>query len=588
MTDSDPQAAAATDQPSPPVDDLGDADDMPRASWWRSLPHVFPWLLGFIYWWASTRPYMLLLAGLPAILLAGLVGLGLLSRPFLSLDVMSERYKTAAWDALDAGRTDEARLCFEKLYQLGVMDERSEYRYATLLYEAGNKLESYERMSKLAPVDRTGFTPAHAFLARALMNNAFGFPLEKAQVLARGHLVAWGRAEPDDPEPQRLLGVLLHNMGEADEATEQLMKVADEQPEARLTLARVYRKTGKPNMAKEAAQQVIDQLRLQEASGKALTSRDLLLWTEAAGILEDYDQAEAVLQRGLARDPEDMMLRQAMGQLYFLRAHLLREHGLSRLADQLQYLEKALAANPRDVRVLARVAEITSLSDAQAERARELLSPLLAEGKAPALVHTILGSLAANQGNFERAQVHLEQACRLNPLGAVAMNNLAWLLSNIETPKLDRALQLANQAIDIEPSAGRFRETRGQILVKLERWSEAITDLEIALQELPELVEIHDALAKAYAALGDPQLAKVYRDKAQELRDKQPVEEMDDLEEVEDEEVENEEVDDSEAVEDEVEGEATEQEDNEEESANEDGTGEDGEGYKQRAVEESE
>lgn len=57
----------------------------------------------------------------------------------------------------------------------------------------------------------------------------------------------------------------------------------------------------------------------------------------------------------------------------------------------------------------------TALEGDKAKRAREILNPILAEGKAPALVHTILGSLAAADDNFELAAVHLEQACRLNP-----------------------------------------------------------------------------------------------------------------------------------------------------------------------------
>ena len=84
------------------------------------------------------------------------------------------------------------------------------------------------------------------------------------------------------------------------------------------------------------------------------------------------------------------------------------------------------------------VAQLTKEHRADSEKARDLLDPILAEGKAPELVHMVLGSISAQQGDLPLAKMHLEQTCRLNPRGAVALNNLAWVVSRQDEPDLGR------------------------------------------------------------------------------------------------------------------------------------------------------
>ena len=57
----------------------------------------------------------------------------------------------------------------------------------------------------------------------------------------------------------------------------------------------------------------------------------------------------------------------------------------------------------------------------------------------------------------------------------------------------------------------RFRQTRGQILLRLERYQEAVNDLEYALNGMPDVPTIHQSLSKAYDALGNRQLAAFHQ-----------------------------------------------------------------------------
>ena len=80
---------------------------------------------------------------------------------------------------------------------------------------------------------------------------------------------------------------------------------------------------------------------------------------------------------------------------------------------------------------------------------------------------------------------------------------------------MDQALKISNTAIKQTPAATpHFFETRGQILYRLERFQDAIPDLERAL-EVPALKPAaHKALAECYAKIGEAELARLHAEAA--------------------------------------------------------------------------
>ena len=110
-------------------------------------------------------------------------------------------------------------------------------------------------------------------------------------------------------------------------------------------------------------------------------------------------------------------------------------------------------------------------------------------------------SATSTRGRNDEARLHWEQALRLEPEMGVVANNLAWVLAHDEPPDLTRALELAERAVQSKPSDSRFRGTRGVVLMKLGRSSEAITDLEAELAGNPNRSSTHLALAAAMCLL---------------------------------------------------------------------------------------
>ncbi len=75
----------------------------------------------------------------------------------------------------------------------------------------------------------------------------------------------------------------------------------------------------------------------------------------------------------------------------------------------------------------------------------------------------------------------------------------------------EEGLKHAEAATVLDPNNAEYRETRGTLLFHLERWDEAIEQLEIALNGLSNPQPVHGSLATAYERLGKTRLADLHR-----------------------------------------------------------------------------
>src|SRR5262249_53241960 len=160
-----------------------------------------------------------------------------------------------------------------------------------------------------------------------------------------------------------------------------------------------------------------------------------------------------------------------------------------------------------DLELLKRLVAISRTTGPETEEAKALLESLLAQGKCVGTLHFLLGMHALDQKKMDEAKLHLNQAYQLSPNLPAVANNLAGVLAHADPPELTRALGIINSVLEKHPSDLNFRETRGQIYVKLEKWKEALEDLEAALPAFPKDRNLHQSLAKTYQQLGIPTMA---------------------------------------------------------------------------------
>jgi predicted Zn-dependent protease len=192
----------------------------------------------------------------------------------------------------------------------------------------------------------------------------------------------------------------------------------------------------------------------------------------------------SILEFGLVT-PQAAAYHQALAQVYDAWATVLEKDPKAALADRLALVERGLAHDRENAALLAKLLAVSKLSGAEADKARTAFQTLLAEGKSPAVLHLIMGVDAWQRGKAAEGKQHLEQAYRHYPQSTVVVNNLAWMLAREQPADLPRALALIDSALEHAPGQPRFRDTRGHILVKMGRWQEAVTDLEAALQAIP-------------------------------------------------------------------------------------------------------
>src|SRR5262249_17918096 len=118
---------------------------------------------------------------------------------------------------------------------------------------------------------------------------------------------------------------------------------------------------------------------------------------------------------------------------------------------------------------------------------------------------------AWQRGNADLAQKHFALSYNTAPHMPDVANNMAMILAIGKKPDLPRALAIIQSVVEKFPENPTFRDTRGQVLVKLGRCQEGVIDLEYALPKLISKARTHAALAQAYSSLGAQTLASQHQ-----------------------------------------------------------------------------
>lgn len=458
---------------------------------------------------APARPRRRLdwLAGLPAALVGGLALAVGWAAAMTTPGQIHMTYTDQAQRAARAGQHQVAKLCFERLALAPDSTAEAQFNLAWSLEALGNQRRAVSILDGLAPPDRPGYPAAQLRLAQILLNEK---PTpQRALWEAERHLRQALAGERTSVAANTLLAQILVATGRPEQATPFLHRAVTERPELRITLARVYRAVNQPDSARfEATQAVREFRRRSEANPDDPEAR--LRWAEAAAFLEDFATAADVLRRGWERT-NDPRYRPTLASLYAVWAATLKDDPKAEPGNRLALLEQGLRWDPTSKDLLGQFARMLQTGGAEAERARAMLRDLLAKGEDRAGIHFVLGVDAWLRARLDEARLHFEQAERSDPQSAVIVNNLAWMLVRGESPDPQRALTLANLAVERQPDNPRFHGTRGVALARLGRWKEALPDLEAALPASPRDADLHQALVDTYEHLGLAEMAAAHR-----------------------------------------------------------------------------
>lgn len=454
----------------------------------------------FLRKWIVSRPFPLLLWGLPAVAVLLAVGILVLTACRVSSSDLIVRYRESAREAIDRGDMKAAALWLEKTTQLNSNDPMHKFGLAVTIDQDGHRDRARQIMRRIAPAATEGYPDAHFWLAQDLIQQAIPISSETAKTIEH-HLRQSLRSEQFKCEAHALLGHLLLDRRDLRQAVSHFQVAVKEIPEHHLLLAELYDRLGQPERTARSARLAAEHYsQLVEAEPDVWEHR--LRWSRAELLRQDQSKAVAILEQGIdkAADPEPLREALVAACLDWLGDVAKRQpHNLGK---QLDVLNIAFRHHPENAEVLGLIANlaIREQDGADNERAVQLGNALklsLATGSAPALVHLILGTRDIQYGRADSAMMHLELAHEANPTMPLVVNSLAWALAHEQPPNLGHALQLIDMAGQLSDYP-ELRGTRAVVLAAVGRRQDAILQLRALVDVHPDPNWVHEKLADLY------------------------------------------------------------------------------------------
>ena len=423
-------------------------------------------------------------------------------------------YRAAVQDARDAKDYELARFLEHKLEQLGADTKLANFKAAAALGEEGKVDEAYALMQALAPEDRPEYAPAHDWILRRLLGSDLDIEGDERLRLAGFHLAHLKALGFKGEEYDLLKAIWLAQSGQLEEASTLLEPLIAGNQFAALQRFEIDRSLKRDDEARRDARSLTTFFEAARRRKEKFASDQYRAWAQAEQLLGDVANWSRVVREWLALDPNSADARAAVVFLDSMEfsdilksPHADGKELAKRLLEVAKLTDKPMALDPQ-------VADLYHMRR-QSPAISEMLDQLIAMDDAPLALTAVLGTAAALEGDIVVARTMLGRVVAQDEKNAVAWNNLAWAASQDPDKDLNKALAAVNTALRLTPEEFRFRETRGQILVSLGRYQEAIDDLEFALNGMPDATPIHVALATAYDKLGKTELADAHRKQAQ-------------------------------------------------------------------------
>ena len=478
--------------------------------WLRSISH-------FTWCWTITIPWRTLGAAAPSLLALFLIlmtfALTYSSDPRWRRRLVEEQLTQAT----RTGATKEIALLSRRLLSETPDDLRLQFRVATTLATDELTDQAKAKMQYLAFEKQYG--PAAVWLLEKEYSPIQWEQWDDQKRTFFGRLlnVAAGD-QPDNLVIKSLYADYLLSTGATEKALGEIQKLVPVQPGRALQGALILRKSGRESQAINLAK---EGLRLLEKQGSESPDNVelALLRAQYHLFLAQYEAAGALLNKA-SKTSEDPRLRTGLAEVLVLwsRDQASIASPTERFARQLQLLNNALKLAPNHPLVVSDLMNVILQCADEKDPKVAQLRDILVQGIAPELAHFVRGTSAMIQGDVEMATLHLELAAKSLPSAPAVLNNLAVTIATQESPDLDRAMQLVDAALKQVPDQPYFHETKAQIQLRQKDYAGAIVSFEKSLPAEALRAQVHEGLEKAYAALGQTELAEMHQQQRERLK----------------------------------------------------------------------
>ncbi len=387
-------------------------------------------------------------------------------------------------------------------------------------------------MSRIAPDQRDGYPPAHAWMFEHYLDR-FGIlknqPITPANFkILKHHALVSMQWDKLNPEKLVFIATILDDR---DQAVNALTLAAKKDPKFNIALVEFIQQRNLEKyklVAQTAIEKGIKHLQTAVARDPDDQKASLLL-SEALLLNGDFAGAERQLL-GNSALPSSPELRKQLSEVYRRQFVSTIQRVNGAWTGNMELLDRAFRADPSNERVYDQVAQIVYLTGKALDgELMQEFQRLLAEGKVSPIAHVILSKYYLTRQNYAKAIPHLEVVVKRLPNATECLNNLAYCLSAVQPERrseaieyIDRAINLATQQNTLVPD---FYDTKGTILVAMGRPKEAIADFEAAIELFTQVgrlpnPDFHDRLSNAYKLSGDDAMAEQHLKVAADLRKK--------------------------------------------------------------------
>jgi len=240
------------------------------------------------------------------------------------------------------------------------------------------------------------------------------------------------------------------------------------------------------------------------------TKSDRLAVAEARFLLGKPDSAIDILKEGLTKDSTvnkpELSRTISSYKLKMFEKSIQRLDDGSVIAD-VSYLDDAVDADPNNPSISEVVARMLPLKIRPSRKVIAVLKQQIESGITTGDAHRILAEGYYASGNTAEAIKSWESAVSKSPSDVSSRNNLALVLARETPPKMERAMQLIDEATRLAPDSAEVFDTYGQILAIADKPSEAIAKLEAAIRLEPNRINTRKVLEQCYRKLNMNDLA---------------------------------------------------------------------------------
>ncbi|MDA7910395.1 hypothetical protein N9B44_01865, partial [bacterium] len=427
-------------------------------------------------------------------------------------EAIDNRYARGAQIATEQKDFELAKTYYQRILGDNNITPRQQYDWAMILAQTGEDEQAYALIEKIAPSDAMGFGPAHKLVAISIARQIDAAKDKALLSKLRHHLVA---SRDLSPEIEQVWAAYYIATEQRDKAIASLDRAAEKRPAFYITISNLYKQGGQNAESANALKKA--EIAFRKTFKKdELEHQNRIAFANVLALLKKYDEAEGLLQQGVRVKPDELIKR-SLSDFYAMRYDVARKSQAD-AQTQMDFLTQAIEIDPNYSAVYSRMIQLfTEVRESpdQAKKIRSLFEEIVTGDRPTTLAHFALSNILWIVDERDQAKFHLEQAYLLNNDFVIIINNLAWILAQGESPDLERALELAETAVNRVPDSPRFRDTLGTVLVKLGRHRDAISELQLALSGVPDKNTVHRKLAICYKSIGMNDLAEMHLQKIQ-------------------------------------------------------------------------